>query len=94
MARSRERVIDLSHRMVERLAGTAGVSLEGEREYVRNQLVRFLLEWDKEMARVSEEATARLKTRSRRTAEGSREWDLLYAEEVERLLAARAGRGE
>jgi hypothetical protein len=44
MARSRERVIDLSHGMVERLAGTAGVSLEREREYVRNQIVRFLLE--------------------------------------------------
>ncbi|MGE5344994.1 MAG: DUF507 family protein [Acidithiobacillales bacterium] len=93
MARSRERAVDLSHRMVERLAGTASLSLVGEREYVRNHLLRALLEWDRENGRIEVEVRAKILARPRKPAEGSREWDLLFAEEMERAYVALAARG-
>jgi hypothetical protein len=90
---SRERAVDLSHRMVERVAGTAAVSLCREREYVRNHLLQALLEWDRENARLEAEVRTKILSRPRKPVEGSREWDLLFAEEMERAYAALAGRG-
>ena len=91
---SRERAVDLSHRMVERLARTAGVVLAGEREYLRNHILRAILSWDKENERLSGETEKKLLARARRVVEGSREWDLLFAEEMERAYAALLSRGE
>jgi hypothetical protein len=79
--------------MVERLSGTASLSLTGEREYVRNHLLRALLEWDRESARLEAEVRAKILARPRKPPEGSREWDLLFAEEMERAYAALASRG-
>jgi hypothetical protein len=93
MALSRARAVDLSHRMIERLAKTPGVVLAGEREYVRNQILKTLLSWDTENERLSTEARAKLAGR-RRLVEGSREWDLQFAEEMERSYAALLSRGE
>ena len=93
MPRSRERAVDLSHRMVEQLAGSASISLLAEREYVRNHLLRALLEWDRENGRLEGEVRAKILARVRKPAEGSREWDLLFAEEMERAYAALAARG-
>ena len=93
MALSRARAVDLSHRMIERLAKTPGVVLAGEREYVRNQILKTLLSWDTENERLSTEARAKL-TGRRRLVEGSREWDLQFAEEMERSYAALLSRGE
>ena len=94
MAISRERAVDLSHRMVERLGKTPGVALAGEREYVRNQILQTLLKWDRENDRIGAEVRAKLAARGRRAVEGSREWDLLYAEEMERAYGALLSRGE
>lgn len=91
---SRERAVDLSHRMVERLGKTPGVTLGGEREYVRNHILQALLAWDKENARVTQAVKAKIAARSRRVVEGTREWDLLVAEELERAYAALLSRGE
>ena len=93
MPRSRERAVDLSHRMVERMAGTASLRLAREREYVRNHLLRALLDWDRESARLETEVREKLLSRPRKPPEGSREWDLLFAEEMERAYAAFAARG-
>ena len=90
---SRERAVDLSHRIVERLAGTAAVELSREREFVRNHVLQALLEWDRENARLEAEVRAGLLARRRNVVEGSRDWDLLFAEEMERVLAALATRG-
>ena len=86
--------MDLSHRMIERLARTPGVVLGGDREVARNHLLQALLQWDKENERLSFEVRQKLVARSRRVVEGSREWDLLYAEEMERAYAALLARGE
>jgi hypothetical protein len=91
---SRERAVDLSHRMIERLGKTPGVALLGEREFVRNHVLQALLSWDKENERLSLETTKKLLGRARRVVEGSRDWDLLFAEEMERAYAALLSRGE
>ncbi|MGA7990798.1 MAG: DUF507 family protein [Thermoanaerobaculia bacterium] len=94
MAISRERAVDLSHRMVERLAKTPGVTFAGEREYVRNHLLQAILAWDKENEKLAAAAREKIGARARRVAEGTREWDLLLAEEMERAYAALLSRGE
>ena len=86
--------MDLSHRIVERLAGSAGVELVGEREYVRNHVLQGLLGWDRENDRLSAEASRKISSRGKRVVEGSREWDLLFAEEMEKAYAALLARGE
>jgi hypothetical protein len=91
---SRERAVDLSHRMVERLGKTPGVALAAEREYLRNHILQAILAWDRENERLSRETEKKLLARSRRVVEGSREWDLLFAEEMERAYAALLSRGE
>jgi hypothetical protein len=94
MAISRERAVDLSHKIVERLAATPGLSLPAAREATRARVLQALTDWDREIAAIEEATRARIRERSRRTVEGSREWDLLYAEELTRALADLLGRGE
>jgi hypothetical protein len=94
VAISRERAIDLSHRMVERLSKTAGVELAAEREQVRNQILKALLDWDRELEKVATEVTRKLSARGGRVVAGSREWDLLHAEELEKALGSLLARGE
>ncbi len=91
---SRERAVDLSHRMVERLGKTPGVALVAEREFLRNHILQALLAWDKENDRITEAVKSKIAARSRRVVEGTREWDLLVAEEMERAYAALLSRGE
>ena len=91
---SRERAVDLSHRMVERLGKTPGVTLAAEREFLRNHILQAILAWDKENERVTEAVKTKIASRSRRVVEGTREWDLLVAEEMERAYAAFLSRGE
>lgn len=86
--------MDISHRMVERLGKTPGVALASEREFVRNHMLQALLSWEKENERLTGETQKKLLRRARRVVEGSREWDLLFAEEMERAYAALLSRGE
>ena len=94
MAISRERAVDLSHKIMERLTATPGVTLPAAREITRGRVLQALLDWDREIAALEERTKARIREKSRRTVEGSREWDLLYAEELTRALADLLGRGE
>ncbi|MGZ5429472.1 MAG: DUF507 family protein, partial [Thermoanaerobaculia bacterium] len=82
------------HRMVERLLKTPGVALSGEREFVRNRALQALLAWDKENERLSNETRQKLLVKTRHVIEGSREWDLLYAEGMERAYATLLSHGE
>jgi hypothetical protein len=91
---SRERAVDLSHRMVERLGKTPGVAVVAEREFLRNHILQALLAWDRENDRITEAVKAKIAAKSRRVVEGTREWDLLVAEEMERAYAALLTRGE
>jgi hypothetical protein len=94
VALSRERAVDLSHRILERLRKTPGIALTEEPEQVRNKALRALLDWDQELDRLSKDIRARIAKKARPPAEGSREFDLLYAEELEKALASLLARGE
>ena len=95
---SRERAVDLSHRMVERLARTPGVVLAGEREYLRNHILRAILSWDKENERLSGETEKKLLARARRVVEGDVPEILakcqVYALDMGALLAGTKYRGD
>lgn len=86
--------MDLSRKIVERIEKEPGAALAGEREFVRNRVLQLLVEWDRESGRLDEEARKRVAARGRGIAEGSREWDLRFAEELERLYVELLGRGE
>jgi hypothetical protein len=94
MAISHERATDLSYRIIERLAKTRGVTLKAEKEVVRNRIQKLLMEWDREYGKLEAEAKLRVAKSGRRPAEGSREWDLMMSQELERLLDEQAARGE
>ena len=93
MGFSRERAVDLSHRIIERIVAAPGVTLLAEREFSRNRVLQALLDWDRETDRLEEKVRARLREK-RRAVEGSREWDLLFAEEMTRAYTELLGRGE
>lgn len=80
--------------MVERLGKSPGVELTRERETVRNQILKALLDWDRELERVSGEVSKKLAARGKKVVPGSREWDLLFAEELEKALGSLLARGE
>ena len=80
--------------MVERLVKTPAVALLGEREFVRNHVLQAVLSWDRENERLVKETKEKLLAKSRRVVEGSREWDLLFAEEMQRAYAALLAHGE
>lgn len=94
MAISRERANDLSHRIYEGLRKTPGVELTAEAEFVRNRIAAALGEWEKESDLLAAEARKRVLARGRRVPEGSREFDQLLSEELRRLWAERAAKGE
>lgn len=94
MAISRERAVFLSHEIIDRLARVPGVTLTQERETVRNAVVKSLVEWDREHDRLLAETKKKLLGKARKVVEGSREWDMLFAEEMERAFATLLARGE
>ena len=94
MTISRERAADLSRRIVERLRKTPGVELAAEPEFVRSRLLQAFLEFEREADSIGEAVRARLLARPRHPMEGSREWDLLFSEEVARAFSALVSRGE
>ena len=94
MAISRERAVDLSHRILERLRKTPGVTLTEEPEQVRNKALRALLDWDQELDRVAGEIRKKIAAKARPPVEGTREHELLFAEEMEKALATLLARGE
>lgn len=94
MAISRERANDLSHRIYEGLRKTPGVETTAEAEFVRNRIAAALGEWEKESDLLAAEARKRVLAKGRRVPEGSREFDQLLSEELRRLWAERAARGE
>ena len=91
---SRERAVDLSHRILEAWEKQPGATLGAPREMVRNRVLQVLVEWDRESEKLEGEARAKVLARGRRVVEGSREFDILFAEEMGRAYEALVGRGE
>lgn len=91
---SRERAVDLSRRIADRLGTLPGVERTSTTEQLRGRILQALLEWDRESEKIQTEVKAKLLARPRKPVEGTREWDLLFAEEVSRAYQQLVTRGE
>ena len=89
---SRDKVIELSHRLIKDLAAIQGrVEFIEEKNEVRLEIVRQLQALLKAEYELDQSVRAKIKSQRREIAEGSEEWDILfrkyYSEEMRRLGA-------
>ena len=89
---SRDKVIELSHRLIKDLTAMKGpVEFVEEKNEVRLEIVRQLQALLKAEYELDQSVRAKIKSQRREIAEGSEEWDILfrkyYSEEMRRLGA-------
>jgi hypothetical protein len=91
---SRDKVIDLSHKMIKALAdmGAAQAELLAEKNDVRLEIIRQMQGLLKEESVMDRGVRDKIKSQKREIAEGSGEWDILfrkyYSEELRKLGVA------
>ena len=89
MKLSRDKVIDISHKIVSGLRRSREVRLKQDPNEVRLELVRRLTELLQMEEKVDRAARQKVRSHKREIPEGSEEWDLLlkryYAEELRKL---------
>ena len=89
MKLSRDKVTDLSHKMITMMRRSRAFRLKKDGNDVRLELVREITELLMAEDRVDRSARAKVRSHSRPIPEGSEEWDLLhrryYAEELKKL---------
>ena len=89
MKLSRDKVIDISHKIVSGLRRSREVRLKQDPNEVRLELVRRLTELLQTEEKVDRAARQKVRSHKREIPEGSEEWDLLmkryYAEELRKL---------
>ena len=89
---SRDKVIELSHRLIKDLAAIQGrVEIVEEKNEVRLEIVRQLQSLLRAEYELDQSVRQKIRSQRREIAEGSEEWDILfrkyYAEEMRRLGA-------
>ena len=89
MKLSRDKIIDISHKIVSGLRRSREVRLKQDPNEVRLELVRRLTELLQMEEKVDRAARQKVRSHKREIPEGSEEWDLLmkryYAEELRKL---------
>lgn len=89
MKLSRDKVIDISHKLVLALRKARQVRLKKQPNEVRLELVRMMTEILQAEEKVDRAARDKIRSQKREIPEGSEEWDLLlrryYAEELKKL---------
>ena len=89
MKLSRDKIIDISHKIVSGLRRSREVRLKQDPNEVRLELVRRLTELLQTEEKVDRAARQKVRSHKREIPEGSEEWDLLmkryYAEELRKL---------
>lgn len=89
MKLSRDKVIDISHKIISGLRRSREVRLKQDPNEVRLELVRRLTELLRTEEKVDRAARQKVRSHKREIPEGSEEWDLLlkryYAEELRKL---------
>ncbi|HWP84308.1 MAG TPA: DUF507 family protein [Terriglobia bacterium] len=90
---SRDKVIELSHQMIQALAVPGGpVELADEKNEVRLEIVRQMQGLLREESRMDRAVRDKIRSQKREIAEGSEEWDILfrkyYSEELRKLGVA------
>ncbi len=89
MKLSRDKIIDLSHKVVSSLRKARQVRLKKPPNEVRLEIVRFITELLQTEDKVDRVARQKIRSQKREIPEGSEEWDLLmrryYAEELKKF---------
>src|SRR5579862_466073 len=89
MKLSRDKINDISHKIVAALRKSRDFRLKRDPNDVRLELVKVTTELLQTEEKVDRAARTKIKTQKREIAEGSEEWDLLhkryYAEELKKL---------
>ena len=89
MKLSRDKINDLSHKIVAALRKSRDFRLKRDPNDVRLELVKIITELLQTEEKVDRAARTKIRTQKREIAEGTEEWDLLhkryYAEELKKL---------
>ncbi len=89
MRLSREKIVRLSHAIVNVLVEGEDVEFIEDRDTIRQQIVQVLQSLLKEEEQVDAEARRKIGSQKREILEGSEEWDILYrkyySEELRRM---------
>lgn len=89
MKLSRDKVIDISHKVVAALKKSRDVRVKKDANEVRLEMVRTFTELLQAEDKVDRAARAKIRTQKRDIPEGGEEWDILlkryYAEELKKL---------
>ena len=96
MKLSRDKINDLSHKVVAALRKSRDFRLKREPNDVRLELVKIITDLLQTEDKVDRAARTKIRTQKREIAEGTEEWDLLhrryYAEELKKLGIDLSGR--
>jgi hypothetical protein len=89
MRLSREKIVRLSHQMIDVLVSSDEVEFIEDRETIRNQIVQILQALLREEEKLDADVRKKIASQKKEILEGSEEWDLLYrkyyAEEMRRM---------
>jgi len=92
MRLSREKVVRLSHAVVDHFVSSDDVEFIEDRETIRQKIVALLNGFLKEEEKMDEDVRKKISSQKKDIPEGSAEWDILYrkyyAEEMKRLGVA------
>jgi hypothetical protein len=94
MRLSREKIVRISHQLVDLLVQTNEVEFIEDRDTIRQHIVQTMTNVLKEEEKVEVEVRKRITSQKKEILEGSEEWDVLfrkyYAEELRRQGIASA----
>ncbi len=89
MKLSRDKINDLSHKIVTALRKSRELRLKRDPNEVRLEIVKIMTELLQTEEKVDRAARTKIRTQKREITEGTEEWDLLhkryYAEELKKL---------
>jgi hypothetical protein len=89
MRLSREKIVRLSHQLIDVLVSSDEVEFIEDRETIRNQIVQILQALLREEEKADAEVRKKISSQKKEILEGSEEWDVLYrkyyAEEMTRM---------
>jgi hypothetical protein len=78
MRLTREKVVRLSHRLIEELVKSEDVEFIEDRDTIRQEIVTIIQALLKDEEQVDAEVRKRITSQKREIPEGSPEWDVLY----------------
>lgn len=94
MRLSREKIVRVSHQIVEVLVSSDEVEFVEDRDTIRQQIVLILTNSLREEEKADAEVRKRITSQKKEILEGSEEWDVLYrkyyADELRRMGIAAA----